>query len=163
MNIANLIGLPWKHGETDCYALLRAFYKQAYNVELTDYPRPDFWWVKNPQLDLIRNHFRDEGFTPIHVAPRDLQVGDVLLMAIGGTIINHCAVYVGNGFLLHHVFRTESGTDRYAGIWRDRTVIVARHPLAVNSIEDTPSLDLIDLLPEPKRSRYRAILASRTP
>ncbi len=94
-----LLGRPFRHGVTDCYAAIRAWYWHERQVMLPDYPRDAAWW--NHGGDLYRENFRSAGFVAIGMD--EAARGDVLLMAIGRTAVpNHAAIYLGGGLIYHH-------------------------------------------------------------
>lgn len=158
MDFEKFLGRKWSN-EYDCYAFVRDVYQEACGITLTDYARPPLWWAKNPELDLIRASFRNEGFQPIHVAPHQLQPGDGLMIALGGQTINHMGVFVGRGRFIHLPFRSVSRVDLYGGSWMDRTLMVARNP-RVHVPDSRPMVQLMDLLPPDRQERYRAIASS---
>ena len=93
-----LLERQFKHGVTDCYALIRDWYRTERGVILKDYARSWEWW--NSGGNLYDEYFRDAGFEPIHGEP---QVGDVFLAQIRSPVINHAGVYLGDGLILHHL------------------------------------------------------------
>ena len=95
-----LVGRPYRHGVTDCYALVRDFYGER-GVDLPDYARDWDWWGRtegNPNL--YEAHFAECGFA--EVPPSEAAVGDALLMQVRAPVPNHAAVIVEPGVLLHH-------------------------------------------------------------
>ena len=157
-DIEKLLGRKWTV-EYDCYAFVRDVYADLCGAVLTDYARPLLWWAKNPELDLIRVSFRNEGFQPVHVAPRALQAGDGLLIALGGPTINHIGVHIGHGRFIHLPFRESSRVDLYGGTWMDRTIMVVRNP-SLRVPDTRPYVNLFDLLPPSRQERYRALAAT---
>lgn len=122
-----LIGRPFVHGtDYDCYGLIRAYYRQEHGIELPDYPRRDNWWEQGENLYL--DLFQDAGFE--RVEDGSLQRGDVLLMQVQSETVNHGAIYLGDGQILHHLYGRLSGADVYGGYWLERTVAVVRHKKA---------------------------------
>jgi len=87
------------HGVTDCYSIVRDYFKLERDIELPDYPREWAWWEsdENMYLDL----FEKTGFEEIDES--DLQVGDVVLMSVLAESVNHAGVYVDNNKMLHHL------------------------------------------------------------
>jgi cell wall-associated NlpC family hydrolase len=66
---------------------------------LGNFPRGDSWWTRGGNL--IADNFKAAGF--IEVQHTDIQVGDVLTFSIGRGPLNHLAVYIGGGLMLHHL------------------------------------------------------------
>lgn len=118
-----LIGRPFVHGVTDCWSLVRDFYKQEYNIHLRDYEREDEWWMKGQ--DMYIENLDEEGF--IEITREQLQIGDVLFMQLESPVTNHAAVLVDDGIILHHLYGRPSAKGRYGGYWIDRTTRFLRH------------------------------------
>lgn len=92
-----LIGRPFRHGVTDCYALIRDYYASK-GISLQNWPRSDGWWTRG--LDLYQDGFAATGFRRISQA--DARTGDVVLACIRSPVPNHGGVYLGDGTILHH-------------------------------------------------------------
>jgi cell wall-associated NlpC family hydrolase len=155
----HLLGISFVHGSDDCYGLIRRFYKDNFDLNLTNYARPDNWW--NLSQDLYMENFYAEGFRPIDCHPRDWRPGDAFLMAIGARVACHAAINLGDGNILHHFIGRMSEKIPYAGAWRNKTVAVLRHKDI--RIEDVApkQVDLMDLLPPHKRRQLE--LSNATP
>lgn len=110
-------------GSLDCYALVRDYYAEKRQIALKDYPRPKNWEIEGNSI--IVDNFRDCGF--VEVPASELQIGDVLVMQIGAAIPNHCAIYVGDNKILHHVRGRLSGHDVYGEYWRRVTTHTLRY------------------------------------
>lgn len=123
------VGRPFRHGTTDCYGLIRDFYKDEFGIELTNYARADNWW--NEGGNLYMDHYKDEGFRLVD-EKEELQYGDLCLIALGCNVASHGAIYIGNKLLLQHCQDRPSSIDRYIGCLKDRTLAVIRH----NSIKE---------------------------
>ena len=54
------LGKDFLHGTNDCYSLISEFYQVAFNIELTNYARPDFWW--NAGMDLYNDFYILEAY-----------------------------------------------------------------------------------------------------
>ena len=106
---APLIGRKWVWGVTDCWSLCRDWYKEELNIELIDWIRPndpeDF--IKNP---MFANCFTKTGFREL-TEDEDLAKGDLLLMSIGSSGLNHIGVYLGEQTVLHHLQNRLSSRD----------------------------------------------------
>ena len=104
---APLLGRQWVWGLTDCWALVRDWYKEVKNIQLKDWDRPitpeEFY--KNP---LFEECAETTGFRKLKY-DEALQNGDVLAMSILGKGLNHVAIFI-DGDVLHHL------TDRLSCI-----------------------------------------------
>lgn len=115
-------GRAFRHGETDCYTLVRDWYWRERGLFLPDYPREDDWWLHGQ--DLYREHYADCGFTAVTTA----LPGDLLLMQIGAPVPNHAAIVLPGGRILHHLAGRFSGADVYDRFFRERTTHALRPP-----------------------------------
>lgn len=123
-NESKYIGKQFVHGETDCYSLVRDFYKNEFDIELTNYARSDNWW--NCGQDLYMQNFKKEGFYLLGDLDEP-QFGDLYLIAFQASVACHAAIYVGENKVLHHVVNRLSKVDRYQGYLRNWTVARIRH------------------------------------
>lgn len=87
---------PFIHGVSDCYSIVRDYFRLK-GVALADVPRDWQWWTKGQNL--IEDTFDNLGFTEVGGEPIE---GDVLLFKFNSDIIHHCAVYLGDGIMVHH-------------------------------------------------------------
>lgn len=119
---APLVGREFIHGVLDCYTLIQDWFKRERDIELPHFERQDKWWEKGD--DLYMEHFREAGFEPMSGA---IQEGDVILMQMRSPVPNHGAVYIGNGIMLHHMYRRLSTREVYGGSYLENTRIIVRH------------------------------------
>ena len=119
--IAPLIGRQFVHGVTDCYALLIDYYKRELNLDIMDFDRQSEWWIKGDNLYL--ENYEKAGFVRVD----DLQKHDIILMQVGSQVPNHCAMYLGDNIILHHVMGKASSRDVYGGYWKKITTHIVRH------------------------------------
>ena len=105
-----LIGRQWVWGVTDCWSLVRDYYKEQHNIQLLDYQRPttpqDF--LDNP---LFEQYAERTGFRQLNKDEK-LQKGDVLLMSILHPTLNHVAIFLGDE-ILHHLADRLSTREPY--------------------------------------------------
>lgn len=106
--VTPLLGRQFRHGPSgtdgrgDCYALVRDWYRLERGVTLPDFPRDNDWW-RNGQ-DLYTAHFADAGFRPL-LADELPDTGDVAMIIVPrSAVVNHAAVYLGDGLILHHLY-----------------------------------------------------------
>lgn len=147
----HLIGMPYVEGRQDCYGLIRTYYADVFSIDLPNYARPTDWSGK-ADLDLLGRLYHDAGFEVLDVHPSEWRPGDVFLIGVRNTHSNHAAVLVENGLILHHLFRSLSRTDRYAGLWRNCTLAVLRHRSHPYR-EEASTVDLMSLLPPRLRKK----------
>ena len=121
------VGREFSHGVVDCYTLLKDFYKKEFEIELNHYDRRDQWWHKGENLYL--ENFKNEGMEEI--AQDELKYGDIILMNLDSPVHNHCAIYIGEQQILHHVQGRLSSRDVYgdssSGFYVKATAKVLRH------------------------------------
>lgn len=118
---APLIGREFVHGVTDCYAMLVDYYKRELNLDIKDYKRQQEWWMRGDNLYL--ENYEDAGFIKVD----NLQKHDIILMQVASAVVNHCAIYLGDNIILHHVMGKVSSRDVYGGYWRKITSLIVRH------------------------------------
>ena len=108
---APLLGRNWVWGITDCWSLVRDWYKQEKNIDLVDYQRPidPEKFLKNP---LFEKYAKDTGFRELD-SNESLQKGDVLLMSILHPTLNHVAIFLGD-MVLHHLADRLSCREPYS-------------------------------------------------
>ena len=133
-----LIGREYYHGYSDCYSLVRDYYKQELGIELGDYPREPDWWESKEHGSMYLDNFKAENFVEVD----DLRKHDIILCRVGRTEhINHALIYLGDGemksepslsvrgsdIILHHPHGRLSVRDIYGDSWRKRTSMIVRH------------------------------------
>jgi cell wall-associated NlpC family hydrolase len=155
MKYEHLIGIPFDQDHHNCFQLVRRFYADNFDVELTDVACPTDWWAGG--LNLFAEHASDEGFSIVHEHPRFWRPGDVILMAIGSTVGNHVAVLLPGDKIIHHLYGQLSSVTSYGGTFRHNTLGVYRHKLVQYQPEET-LVDFRTLLP-PHAQRQLAELS----
>lgn len=103
------------HGITDCYSLIRDYYRQEMAIELPEYPRSWSWWAKdgdNPPKNLYVEGFASAGFVQLKMGVNDdhflglelePEEGDMWFTQLFSPVPNHGGVYLGDGLCLHHL------------------------------------------------------------
>ncbi|ASV43938.1 tail protein [Pseudoalteromonas phage KB12-38] len=131
-------GKQYLEGWQDCFTAIKDVYQEYAELTLTDYSRPHLWFM-NPQLNLLEEHYQEQGFDDVGDNPNAIKVGDLLLMRMGRTNThNHLAVYVGGNRIYHHLTDLKSVVCEYDHKWRTRVSKVLRHPQVTKKIENQP-------------------------
>ena len=104
---APILGRQWAWGVTDCYTLVRDWYKEKLDIDLIDWQRPttleDF--NKDPMFEKCAEQ---TGFRELRPDEKLIN-GDLLFMSILSNNLNHVAIFI-DGDVLHHL------TDRLSCI-----------------------------------------------
>ena len=96
----DMIGLPWVWGVSDCWSLVRRYYKEKLNIELRDWERPitPEEFQNDPMFERCA---KETGFIELKKDEK-LKNGDLLFMSIGAIGLNHVAIFV-DGDVIHHL------------------------------------------------------------
>ncbi len=98
----------FRHGVTDCYALIRAYYKQALGIAIPDFARDWEWWNQQKEGSAENQNLYEEGFSSAGfqaIPAHEVRPGDVFLAAIRSKVPCHGGVYLGGSgdMILHHL------------------------------------------------------------
>ena len=108
---APILGREWAWGVTDCYTLVRDWYKEKLNINLIDWQRPttleDF--NKEPMFEKCAE---ETGFREIRPDEKLID-GDLLFMSIFSNNLNHVAIFI-DGDVLHHLADRLSCIEPYS-------------------------------------------------
>ncbi len=116
-------GRIFKYEKSHCYDLARDWFLNELGIALPDFDRgEDEWWIKGENRFV--DYFPQAGFYQTNETPRR---GNLLLMRIMSPVTNHCAVYVGNNYILHHLYGRLSCRDIYGSFFRRSTTHILRH------------------------------------
>lgn len=105
--IQPLEGRKFVHGWTDCGAIVRDYYRLNFGINLPRIARGWEWWESGKTL--YEDNWVSAGF--VEVPQEDIRIGDVVLMQVACSTINHAAVYCDNNKIIHHLFHRLSGYD----------------------------------------------------
>jgi len=108
---APLMGREWVWGVTDCWSLVRDWYKEKKNIILKDYERPTtpIEFLHNP---LFEKYALETGFRELN-SNEKCENGDVLLMSILHPTLNHVALFF-DGDVIHHLTDRLSCREPYS-------------------------------------------------
>lgn len=120
-DIPPLVGRTYVSGKQDCFSLVRDYYLIEQDFDIADAHRWERWWEDSPLI--TKEGWESRGFEEVRGS---LQEGDVIVMQNGGKVLDHLAVYIGDGKILHHCYNRLSRQDLYIGIWLKNTVYVLR-------------------------------------
>ncbi len=108
---APILGREWAWGVTDCYTLVRDWYKEKLNIDLIDWQRPttleDF--NKDPMFEKCAE---ETGFRELKPDEKLID-GDLLFMSIFSNNLNHVAIFI-DGDVLHHLADRLSCIEPYS-------------------------------------------------
>ncbi|HYG86993.1 MAG TPA: Mov34/MPN/PAD-1 family protein [Azospirillum sp.] len=120
--VPELLGRPFVPGITDCYSLVRDYYRIERGIVLPEVPRDDQWW--NAGENLYLDHLDAAGF---RIVPEsEIQPGDSFLACIRADVPNHAGVLVGADLILHHLANRLSRREP-VGPWLRKVHCWVRH------------------------------------
>lgn len=96
--VPGIVGRPFRHGVTDCYSLVRDWFRTERGIVLPDFPRDWNWWLKGD--DLYRESFLAAGGRPIEM--EEARPGDVILLRVRSDVPNHAVVLLPGSYLAQH-------------------------------------------------------------
>lgn len=112
-------------GLHDCAGLVMDYHRQRLNIlmpEMTGEERQMKHLTDGfPRMD---DYLERAGFVTV---PTPVEHSVVLMSLTGNGLINHCAVMVKDGNILHQLMYRTSRLDQYGGYWQERTVKVVKH------------------------------------
>ena len=108
---APILGRQWVWGITDCWSLVRDWYKEEKKIILKDYERPitPEEFLQNP---LFEKYALETGFRELSNTEK-CENGDVLLMSILHPTLNHVALFF-DGDVIHHLTDRLSCREPYS-------------------------------------------------
>lgn len=114
-------GRIYKWTSSNCYTLIRDWYKYELGIKLNNYFLPREGSYNESNFDLFLNNIEREGFKEISI--ENIQVGDLILFKLGRVLhSNHIGIYLGDNKFLHHLTNRLSSVDDLGIEWRRRAV-----------------------------------------
>lgn len=117
-----LVGRKWSLGVSDCYTLVRDYYK-THGVVLGEYVRNNFECLYKDTRFLDK--FAENGF--VDVTGQAPKMHDLVLIQVKADVPNHAAVFISDTIILHHIQGRLSCRDPYGGYWLRNTAKLLRH------------------------------------
>lgn len=111
---APYVGRQYIPGTSDCYSLVREYYRREHGIELGQafITRQE---MMTGQVSAFNDHPESANWERVAVG----QPGDGLLFTFGEAIApNHCGVLLDNGMFLHHFNERLSTIEPLTGVWR---------------------------------------------
>lgn len=111
------------YGVTDCFTLIRDYFRNNYGIYLpSNIDRSFGWWFMG--RDLYTDNFASYGFQET----RDyIKKDDVLIFRFDTGAPSHAAIYMGDGMMLHHMLGRFSCIEPYDGSYKMNLVGVLRY------------------------------------
>ncbi|WP_434523874.1 C40 family peptidase [Photorhabdus asymbiotica] len=128
-------GRPYAFGVFDCWLLCRDYLKREFGIEMgvcLDLHIPS-WWDKG--MNILHENYESQGLVrlPVGTPP---QRGDIFFMQMGSKMSDHCAVYIGDGMILHHQIDRLSTKAIYGGMYEKHTTHHLRHKNLMEGISN---------------------------
>lgn len=98
--IPPLRGRPYRHGVTDCYSVIRDYYRTEHGILLPEFPRSWDWWHHGENL--YENGFKKAGFRRFDNDVERPKAGDMWFSQLRSKVPNHGGIYLGKELILHH-------------------------------------------------------------
>lgn len=137
-----LLGRTFVSGFTDCWGLVRDVYRTQFGITLQNIPRDENWYRDQPPhgvaLDLLgTDRIIETGFRIIDISKA--RPGDVLLGSILSRVVNHCAILLPDGLLMHH---TDGRLSRREPVnnWMKLIRYCVRHESFLNNPDAVPEI-----------------------
>lgn len=116
-------GARWILGFSDCYEVVRRYYRSALKVYIGDYDRDESFC--HEEQNVIMQNFEKEGFEIVPTS--SLRVHDVILFKTDKVLPQHFGIFLGGDQqFLHHAQNGFSRQEMLTGRWLSRILHVLR-------------------------------------
>jgi len=116
--VAPLVGRTYCYGIHDCYTLARDYLKEK-NIPLLEFTR-----LEPAKAFMTGKYgFEDKNYKKTHLRPieiNELQANDFIVFSMSKPN-DHCAVYIGDQRIIHHLYGRLSSIDIYGDYWIKQT------------------------------------------
>lgn len=122
-------GRQWMPNYADCYRLLLDYYFFELSIKLPVVVTPENYVAQSMSYagqNLFMSNWQMSGFEQVMVPKH----GDLIYMRTGNPAVqgpDHCAIYLEGDRILHHFIDRLSCIQEWAGLWRQKTVMILRH------------------------------------
>ena len=131
-------------GVFDCYTVIRDVLKSAYGVVISNYARPENFYL--PELDLFSKIATEDFFIERPTLDvKQFQAGDILSFKVKSSTVNHVGIYLGNNLFIHQMYDSLPREDNLSIAWMRRLAAVHYHR---DVDQERVLVDLIDLMPD---------------
>lgn len=119
------LGRPYVFGVFDCWMLCRDYLKREFDVSLNAnlHLHVPGWYVLT--YDILGENYKNEGLVRLQPGSEPMN-GDIFFMQYG-RMPDHCAVYIGDGMIMHHQIDRLSCRTIYGGMYEKHTTHHLRH------------------------------------
>ncbi len=111
-------------GVNDCFSLMKDYFKNELNINISNYSRKENWHIDNPKIML--ESFGKEGFIEINDIGK-LKLHDVLLFGKNKNELYHIGIYQENNLMLHHPRDSKSCIEDINLHWLNKLMLIIRH------------------------------------
>jgi proteasome lid subunit RPN8/RPN11 len=119
-------GRQWHYGISDCYSLVRDFYRREFGIMMDDFERGEEYEWEDREWNQFERNFANQGLVAIE---QPAQKGDIFLMQLQSPCPNHFGVLAvpSSNIFYHHLLDRLSEANVYGGYWAKHTNKVLRH------------------------------------
>ena len=122
-NIEHWLGWRWVYGRSDCYSLMRNWFRFHRNIELPMIDRSECGEWEQPGWNRFEEGLIAAGFQRSHDS---LKYSDVVMMRFKGCAAHHCAIFLSGDRILHtiapprvsEIANIRTFKDYVVGYWR---------------------------------------------
>ena len=122
-DVNKYIGKEFVYGSQDCYTLFINYYQDELGISIPKIENTEGWW--ETENSLYVDNLADAGFEVVDI--KDIKENDLLLICLMSKVPSHAAIYLGDGFILHHAVDRLSTIQPLTGFWLKNLHTIARY------------------------------------